>query len=204
MARGRSARGRRAERRSRPGGGGTKVAVSMVASGDPIQFWVVLSSPGWRSRPRTPARITACISRMRRVLTGRVDSRCRPASMASHVVDDLFDIGAEGEVAGFGVEDLCQRGLRALDPSRGHGLASEVGADQELRVRAAGVRRLRGGRARLRHPRGGGGCPRRSRPIGGRAWGSTPRTRERRPSCARRRRACLRSVGAPSTQSTRL
>ncbi len=51
------------------------------------------------------------------------------------VVHDLLHVGPEGFVAGFGVEDLHEGGLRTLDPSGRDRLPAQVGLDKEMGIR---------------------------------------------------------------------
>jgi hypothetical protein len=51
------------------------------------------------------------------------------------IVDDLFDIRAQGLIARFGVEDLDQRRPGSLDARRGDRFSPQVGTDEQMRVR---------------------------------------------------------------------
>ncbi len=50
------------------------------------------------------------------------------------VGEDLFDVGVRLVSGGAELEDLGERGLGALDHRRGHGLAQQVGPDQQVGV----------------------------------------------------------------------
>jgi len=50
--------------------------------------------------------MTACISRISRVLTGEGIESLEPGLHGADVVDDLLDIRPEGLIAGFGIEHL--------------------------------------------------------------------------------------------------
>ena len=54
-----------------------------VQPAEPIQFWLVRSSPGVRCEPRTPSSSLAWISRIRRTDTGSVASRASPWFIAA-------------------------------------------------------------------------------------------------------------------------
>ncbi len=51
------------------------------------------------------------------------------------VVDDLFDVGSERPAVGFGLVDLHERGLGAIDARRRQRLSSEVRLHQQVRLR---------------------------------------------------------------------
>ena len=118
---------------SSSGGGGTKVAVSIVAPGAPIQFCDVRNSlaAGAASNPVEDDAVhvadQACAERQR-------GKSWEPCLDGADVVDDFLDIGPERLVGGLGVIDVGEARLGSFDAGRRNRFSSEVRADEKLWV----------------------------------------------------------------------
>lgn len=53
----------------------------------------------------------------------------------TQVVDDLFHVGTERLVTGFGLQDLGERRLGTLEPGRGDSFPARIRSDKELGIR---------------------------------------------------------------------